>query len=334
VTQRISIIGLGQIGSSIGLALQEHKGLPKIVGHDVDRKTASLAEQIGAVSEAVSLRNAAKDAAIVFLCVPLGEIPRLLQEIRPQLAEGAIIFDTGPSKMAVLSRLDEMLPASCHYVGLFPAPCNEMLASPKRGIEGASAEYFHRSVVAVVPPRQAGSRVEQVAVDVVKLLGATPMLTDQAEADGLATAVHLLPQLAASALLEATVGVSGWLDARKLAGRAFTAISGGAAYYDDSASLAVAALANREATLHRLDLMIGALKGLQEDIRETAAGRLSERLGRSFAAREQWLDERGSAAWLDEGGGPLEGSGAGEHMLQLLFGAGLVERTKPKGRSQ
>ena len=54
----------------------------------------------------------------------------------------------------------------------------------------------------------------------------SPLLMDTTEADGIFSAMHILPQLAAAALLDATVDKPGWQEARKLAGRPYTARHG------------------------------------------------------------------------------------------------------------
>ena len=87
--------------------------------------------------------------------------------------------------------------------------------------------------------------VEQLAMNLVRMLDAKPMLADIAESDGLMTTAHLLPQLTSAALLDATIDQPGWAEARKLAGRPFVGVTGGLAYYDDPASLKEAVLANR-----------------------------------------------------------------------------------------
>ena len=117
----------------------------------------------------------------------------------------------------------------------------------------------------VSSPRSTGA-VEELALNVVRLLGAKPMLADPSEADGIMTTAHLLPQLASSALIEASIGTPGWQEARKLAGRPFAAVTGGMAYFDDPASLEAAALANSARVVHGLDVLIAALKGMRDEI--------------------------------------------------------------------
>ena len=120
--------------------------------------------------------------------------------------------------------------------------------------------------------------VVNLALDFCHLLGAKPMLTDMLESDGLMTSVHVLPQLTAAALLNATIGQPGWQEARKLAGRPFAGVTSGMAYHDDAASLREAVLANRTSTVHALDTLMAALKGLRDDIEQGNEEGVSERL--------------------------------------------------------
>src|SRR5678809_737452 len=91
--------------------------------------------------------------------------------------------------------------------------------------------------------------VFNLAMEFVQLVGARPLLMDTTEADGVFSAMHVLPQLAAAALLDATVDRPGWQEARKLAGRPYATVTAGMAYHDDVESLQVTALGNRESVV-------------------------------------------------------------------------------------
>lgn len=333
MTAQIGIVGLGQIGASIGLALKTRAGMPEVIGHDREARTARTAEAMGAVDSIAGLMGAAREAAIVFLCLPLSEMAETLKRIGPSLAEQAIVFDTAPVKRPVMAWVREYIPPGRYYVGLVPTVSNTLLAEPKRGIDGARADLFRRTVMMVVAPPGTPAEVEQLAVNVAGMLGAKPMLTDPLESDGIMTTAHLLPQLTASALVEASVSVPGWLEARKLAGLPFAGVTGGMAYYDEPASLEVAALANAPVVVHALDVLIAALKGMRDDIEQGNHDNVAERLSHSLQARERWLDERGAATWLTEGGGQTELPGLGDQVMQMFLGSRIAERAKIKKKS-
>ena len=73
---QITIIGLGQVGTSIGLALAGQKNI-KRVGHDKDYETARQSQKAGAVDEIkVNLPSSVTDANVVILSIPLSEVPK------------------------------------------------------------------------------------------------------------------------------------------------------------------------------------------------------------------------------------------------------------------
>ncbi len=327
---QLTIIGLGQIGASVGMALKDKKDSIRRVGYEKDAAVAKAAESLEVVDEVRSLKDAVRDAGIVLLALPLSEIRETLKQMGPELQENTVVLDTAPVKGAVLGWAKEFLPAGRFYLGLVPAPHPESFTSTESGLNAASPDLFKRTVMIVDAPPGTPREAEQLAFDLVRLLGAKPMLTDLAESDGLMTSVHLLPQLAAAALLDATVGQAGWAEARKLAGRPYAGVTGGLAYYDDVASLRSAILANRINVVNALDMLIASLHGLRGDIQNGDEESVDERLQQAFDSRERWLDERSAAEWLKEGGDQAELPGFGEQVLQTLFGQRIIDRARKK----
>jgi prephenate dehydrogenase len=282
------------------------------------------------VDTTTGLKGAVKDASIVLLCLPLREMRETLARIGPLLIEGAVVFDTSPVKSPVMQWVKDSIPAGRYYVGLVPSVGTSALATVEGGIKAAQADLFRRTIMVITAPPGTPAEVEQLAVNLARLLGAKAMLTDPTESDGIMTTAHTLPQLAATALVEACLAEPGWVEARKVAGRPFAGVTGGAAYYDDPNSLGIAALANRAVVVHALDALMASLRGLRDDIDRGDEDSVSERLAHGLAGREQWLDQRGAAAWLNEGGEPAELPGLGEQVMQMLFGSRIVDRTKIK----
>ena len=328
MSSNIAIIGLGQIGASIGLALKEKPGGASLVGSDNNPAAARAAEILGAVDKVTGLREAVRDADLVILCVPLGEVRETLTKIGPALREGSVVMETAPVKRQIAEWMRDLLPRGRYYVGLVPAVTPDAIAGASSGAQAARADLFKRTVMVIDAPPGTPPEVEQLAVNLSKLLGAKPLLADPLESDGLMTTAHILPQLAAAALLQASIDRPGWLEARKLAGRPFATVTGGLAYYDDPASLSLAAMGNPAVVVHALETMIAALKGMRDDIQSGDEESLGERLKDSFEARERWLDERGAADWLKEGGDAVELPQLGEQVMQMLFGGRIVDRMK------
>ena len=119
---QITIVGLGQIGSSIGLALKAHEVKLRLVGHDKDAQTARESQQMGAVDEVkYNLPASIRESRIVILALPLAEIRETLRVIAPDLQEGTLVIDTAPSKATVDAWAKELLPPGHYYIGLTPA---------------------------------------------------------------------------------------------------------------------------------------------------------------------------------------------------------------------
>ncbi len=326
---QITIIGLGQIGSSIGLALRAEKGTFTRIGSDRDVRVTKAAKSLDVVDEIKGPVEAVRDSQIVMLCLPLSEVRGMLELIGPALSKNTILMDTAPSKKIVMEWAKELLPPGCFYVGLVPSLKAQSFTSSESGLNAAAPDLFKRTVMAVDLPQGTPQEVEQLAFDLIQMLGAKPMLTDPSESDGWMTSVHWLPQLAAAALLDATVEQAGWAEARKMAGRPYAGVSGGLAYYDDVDSLMIAALSNPSVTVNALDMMIASLKGLRDEIETNDEKAVAERLQQAFEGRERWLDELGSASWLSEGA-VIEAPRLGEQIMQTLFGSRLFDRNRKK----
>lgn len=330
MTTQITIIGLGQVGASIGLALKESKSPIHRVGHDRKPGLEKAALSLGVVDEVGKLPQAVRGADLVLLCLPLAEMRETLGIIGPNLKMNAVVMDTAPAKSGVTKWARELIPQGRYHLGLVPSLNPTAFGSSETGLDAARPDLFKRTVMAVDAPPGTPLEVEQLAVDLAKLLGAKAMLTDISESDGLMSSVHLLPQLAAAALLDATVDGSGWADGRKLAGRPFAGVTGGLAFFDDPASLKEAALASRVGVVHALDVLMASLKGMRDDIEKGDEQGVAERLDHAFAARERWLDERNAAEWLKEGGDELEPPDAATQFRHILFGSSVIDRQKKK----
>ena len=327
MTGQIALIGLGQIGASVGMALKQSNSSLRRVGFDKNIGVARGAEGLDAVDSIVTrLSDAVREADIVVLALPLGEMHEMLGHVAGHLKENSVIMDTAPVKSSIVKAMRELLPEGRYYIGLVPAVTTEALTAPETGLKAARPDLFKRTAMIVDAPNGTPEAVEQLAINFVKLLGAKPLLADLAESDGLMATSHILPQLAAASLLLSTVDQPGWADARKLAGRPFVGVTGGLAYYDDPASLKTAALANPQAVVHALDVLMASIRGLRDAIDSGDEAGVANRLQQAFQARERWLDQRGAAEWLTEGGETAEMPNVGEQVMQMFFGSRVADR--------
>jgi prephenate dehydrogenase len=328
---QITIVGLGQIGSSIGLALKAHNVNVHRVGHDKDSQAAKEAQKAGAVDDVkYNLPAAVREAKIVILALPLAGIRETLDIIAPDLQEGTLVLDTAPAKATVAAWAKELLPQGRFYVGLTPAINPEYLHGTEFGVKAARADLFERGLMVVNAPAGTPGNVFNLVMEFVNLLGALPLLMDTAEADGIFSAMHILPQLAAAALLDATVDKPGWHEARKLAGRPYAAVTAGMAYHDDVGSLGETALENRENIVRLLNTYISSLINLRDEIDANDREAVTARLEDSLKGRIRWFDERVGAEWLKGEAQPIDAPSFGDRVNQMLFGGMITDRQKQR----
>ncbi|MEE8283642.1 MAG: prephenate dehydrogenase/arogenate dehydrogenase family protein, partial [Alphaproteobacteria bacterium] len=99
---RVALIGLGLIGSSLARAIKRHGLAGEIVGHARSKETREVALGLGFIDRAaVTAAAAVKGADLVVIAVPVGVTGAIAQEIAPALGAGAIVTDVGSVKGAV-----------------------------------------------------------------------------------------------------------------------------------------------------------------------------------------------------------------------------------------
>ncbi|HEX5840803.1 MAG TPA: prephenate dehydrogenase [Anaerolineales bacterium] len=331
MTVQITIIGLGQIGSSMGLALKA-RGLDlRIVGHDKDAETARQAQKLGAVDDVkYNLPASVRGSKIVVLALPFSGIRETLEVIALDLQEGSLLLDTAPSKEKITAWAQELLPQGRYYIGLSPAINPDYLHGTDFGVKAARADLFNKGLMGVTTPSGIPGNVFNIGMEFVGLIGAVPLLLDTVEADGIFAAVHILPQLAASALLDATLEKPGWQEARKLAGRPYASVTAGLAYHDDALSLRDAVVGNRENIVRLLNTYITSLLNLRDEIEENDQEGLLDQLENNWRGRIRWFDERNVADWLNKEGQSVDSPSFGDRVNQMLFGSMFTPRKPHK----
>jgi cyclohexadieny/prephenate dehydrogenase len=136
--ERVALLGLGLIASSISHA-SRRKGLAKhISGFARSAETRKTAKEIGIVDSIHdSAASAVKDADLVILCTPVGTYSELAKEIAPHLKPGAILTDVGSVKGAVVRDVSPHVPAGVHFIPGHPVAGTEQ-SGPRSGF----AELF------------------------------------------------------------------------------------------------------------------------------------------------------------------------------------------------
>jgi prephenate dehydrogenase len=290
---QITIIGLGQIGGSIGLALAAHKDKIKRVGHNRDPEAARDAQKADAVDKIeYNLPASVVGSDVVVLAVPLNEVRDTLEFIRADLKEDAIVLDTSPAKRQGEAWARELLPAGRSYLGLFPAINPAHLLETGGGLDGAHADLFADTTCLVCPSAGLSEKAVRVATDFVLLLSANPVLSDALEADGLLSTMLTLPKLLAVSLVDLTMDKPGWKDATNLASRSYAMPVAATFDRNQADGLSASALANRDNLVRLLDAYIASLSGLREDIQNEGRDELEKKIRAAQEKALDWLIDR------------------------------------------
>lgn len=296
----ITIIGLGQIGGSIGLALAEQKQNLNRLGHDIEIEVSKAAVKADAIDRFdINLPSSVEKADLVILTLPFDQLHETLQIIAPCLKEGAVVMDTAPAKQPIMNWVKELFPEERYYVGLTPVLNPEYLYECETGFTSAKADLFHNSVIGIVALPNTPSEAIKLGVDLVKLLGASPLFTDGMEIDGLMATTRVLPELMAITLMGATYDKPGWRDTRKIAGRPF-ALATIAGRMDTPQALASLIKSNQQNILRLIDLLIENLFELKQHITDDDQSTLSAMFEKIMQGHEHWRKERSAFVWEDE----------------------------------
>lgn len=195
--RKITIIGVGLLGGSIGLAVKRRK-LARLTAGFV-RRRASLkdCERAGAVDFATTdLHAAVWDADLVILCTPLAQMRSRVRELLPALKRGAIVTDVGSVKASVVRDLESLIQKSgAHFVGSHP-----MAGAEKTGVAAARADLFDGTVCIVTPTRKTNQPALKKVQQFWTAIGSRVLKLKPESHDALVSRSSHLPHVVAATL--------------------------------------------------------------------------------------------------------------------------------------
>jgi prephenate dehydrogenase len=299
---KITIVGLGLVGGSIGLGLVETGREFRVVGHDIDPSRHGLAKKRGAVHEtSINLIRACEGADMVIIATPINAIQETLELIAPNLKPGCIVTDTASLKESVLAWAAETLPDGVFFVGGDPLvrpdfePYDPAVNS---SLEMARPDLFKETFYFLcASPETPASAVERVSA-MVSLLQARPFFMDVVEHDGIRAAVEGLPILTGLALMKEVSDSPSWKEARRVADHVFGEAT--ASLTGEAVVQRAQVMLNASHLMPRLDALIRELMQLREWLVKRDGEALENALEQANSARTSWLTERQSPDWGEE----------------------------------
>ncbi|MGI8965555.1 MAG: prephenate dehydrogenase [Limisphaerales bacterium] len=223
--QKITLVGIGLLGGSLGLAIKQRRLAAKVFGYV--RRAASIdeCEKLDVVDQATcDLKCAVEDADLIFLCTPLGQMRPLAERMLSALKPGAIITDVGSVKVSVVEELEDLFAgARATFVGSHP-----MTGGEKMGVSFARADLFQNVVCALTPTPQSPREAIESLENFWAALGAKVLKLTPAAHDDLVSRSSHLPHVVAAELAnyilspvhpkeQATLCANGFRDTTRIA---------------------------------------------------------------------------------------------------------------------
>ena len=159
VYNRVALIGLGLIASSMFWSISRGNLANAVVGYAKSKKTRETAKRIGLCDHVSdNLEETVNNADLVVLCIPVGVMSEVVAQIAPFLKAGSTLSDVGSVKKAVIDAVEPLVPANVHFV-----PAHPLAGTEHSGPEsGFSTLFDNRWCILVPTSSSAPSAVEQL----------------------------------------------------------------------------------------------------------------------------------------------------------------------------
>lgn len=195
---RVAIIGAGQVGTMLGMALVragEEAGVEEVALFDHDRSAMRQSLRRGAGHRLLEKQEEALESDTLLLAVPVPDIVKLIDALGAELRPGTALIDTGGAKSVVVEAMQLRVPLSVHAIGGHP-----MAGGEQPGPAGARPELLAGATFVVTP-----FRPDPVAVArgraLARAVGARPLEIDAGIHDRVVARTSHLPHVMAFALV-------------------------------------------------------------------------------------------------------------------------------------
>src|SRR3989338_8321753 len=178
---RVTIIGLGLIGGSLGIAIRRRRLAKTVVGYSRKPATLRVAKGRGAIhTGTTNLRDAVRNADLVVLATPVDLIVPLARQAARYCRRSAILTDVGSTKGHIVQSLERSLPRHVSFVGAHP-----IAGSEQRGIDAASKDLFRGSMCILTKTPRTNPRALRAVTRLWKPLVGCVMVMSPARHDRL-----------------------------------------------------------------------------------------------------------------------------------------------------
>lgn len=286
VVNRLVVIGLGLIGSSLAVSVR-NKGLAKeVIGISRRQSTLEIALNSGIVDRCADdlsqVANDLKEGDIVVIGVPTLSVPHVLEDCITHLSPEVTVTDVASVKQSVVDSAQELF-------GTVPpqlVPGHPIAGSEKSGVTAANADLFVNHRVILTPVETTGdSHIERTS-KLWESVGAIVSSMEVEEHDQILAATSHLPHFLAYSLVDTLAGMNEKTDIFRYAAGGFRDFTRIAA--SDPIMWRDIAIANKDAVIQVMDKMMENLSELRACIEAKDKQALTQRFIRSREARNHF----------------------------------------------
>jgi prephenate dehydrogenase len=278
----VSIVGVGLIGASLGLALKGAGVVREVIG--VGRSSANLdqAKKMGAIDRVADLAEAVQSSQWIILCVPVAQMRAIFTQLEPHLGSNTLITDAGSTKSDVILAAKEVLGKKvCQFV-----PAHPIAGGAQHGAAAARADLFQGKQTIICQLQENSAADVALVEEFWKVLGSNIKRISAVQHDAIYAAVSHLPHILSYALMASVLNSE---DAEQKLGHA------GAGFRDFTRIAASSpemwrdiCIANKQAILKELDQYLSVTGRLREMIAKEDAAGLEKVFQKASQARQKW----------------------------------------------
>lgn len=289
--RKLTIVGVGLLGGSLGLAVRQGGLAARVVG--LVRRQESIAEcaSVAAVDLAtLDDKEAVEGADLVVLCTPVGQMTAMAKRLLPFLSPGCIVTDVGSVKAPVVRDLEPMIASvGAHFVGSHP-----MAGGERMGVKASRVDLFKNAVCVVTPTRRSPQESVKRVKELWRAVGCRVLRLSPENHDEMVSRASHLPHIVAAGLAnyvlspihakeQATLCATGFRDTTRIA-------SGSPEMWRDIA------IANRDHLMRVLGVFVEDLQEFRHALEVSDQAAIAEFFEKAKARRDTWIAENQATA--------------------------------------
>lgn len=278
----LAIVGVGLIGGSFAAACREAGLVKRILGAGRRPETLATALELGLIDEAVSLKEAAERADLIFIAAPVGAFATIFSELAPWLKAGSLLTDGGSTKQNVV---DAARLGLKDRIGQF-VPSHPMAGSHEKGPQAADANLYKGRRVILTPLPENDSKSVELIRNIWQGCGAKVVSLEPAQHDKAVAAVSHMPHWIAALFMQHIIQSEDVETKLQTAGtgfRDFTRVAQGSGEMWRDIFIA-----NRSAMLSEIAAFRKVLDRAEQALQESDEAWLMDMLETSAHARANW----------------------------------------------